>query len=69
MMYSILPIEELFPPSEFQEEVRPMKLNGALVEVRFTSGGARIERLLSGKLNDYLNPEFAVGKSIKKGLF
>ena len=69
MMYSIVATEELFPPSEFPDEVRPVKLNGALVEVRFTSGGARIERVLSGNLNAYLDPDLAVGKPIKKGLF
>ena len=69
MMYSIMTTEELFPPSEFPGNIKPIKLKGALVEVRFTSGGARIERVLSGKLNDYLDPDLAVGKGIKKGLF
>ncbi len=68
MNYSIMPAELLFPPYDFQEELRPMRLNGALVEVRVCSDGARVERILSGNLEAFLDPTLAPGTIIKKGL-
>ena len=68
MNYSIIPVELLFPPHDFQEELRPMKLHGALVEVRVISGTMRIERIISGGLEAFLNPDLAPGTIIKKGL-
>lgn len=68
MNYSILPPEQLFPPYNFQEELRPLRLKGALVEVRVMDDGARIERILSGSLKTFLDPSLAPGTVIKKGL-
>lgn len=69
MNYSILPPEQLFPPHDFQEEIRPVKFKGALVEVRMTEEGARLERILSGSLSAFLDPDLTPGRIIKKGLF
>ena len=68
MNYSILPPELLFPANDFQEELRPMHLNGALVEVRVLADGARVERIISGDLKSFLDPMLTPGTVIKKGL-
>lgn len=69
MNYSIVPPEQLFPPYDFKEEIRQIHLKGALVEVRVTEDGARIERVLSGSLGAFLDTDLLPGKCIKKGLF
>lgn len=68
MNYSIMPPELLLPSYDFQEEIRPLRLHGALVEVRMMPEGARIERILSGNLEAFLDPSLAPGTVIKKGL-
>ena len=68
MNYSIVPPECLCPTYDFQETVQQMHLNGALVEVRVLADGARVERIISGDLNSFLDPKLKPGTIIKKGL-
>lgn len=65
MMYSIVPPELLLPAYDFQDEIRQVKVKGALVEIRITGEGARLERILSGNLSAFLDTDLAPGQMIK----
>lgn len=65
MMYSIVPPELLLPAYDFQDEIRQIKVKGALVEVRVSKEGAQLERILSGSLSAFLDADLAPGKRIQ----
>lgn len=65
IMYSIVPLEDIFEGIENNEPNQEIELNGVIMQVQpMNSYQAKVVRLISPNPQDYLNPAYSPGQII-----
>jgi hypothetical protein len=66
ILYTTIPLEEIFKEDEKKAEYIQIPYSRGIIEVELISAStAKIVRLISRDLNDYLQPQFQPGTEIK----
>ncbi|NLJ55647.1 MAG: hypothetical protein GX334_01210 [Firmicutes bacterium] len=66
IIYTTIPLEEIFKESEDKKDYFQIPYSKGIIEVELISASkAKIVRLISHDLNDYLQPHFQPGTEIK----
>ena len=66
ILYTTIPLEEIFKEKEKKEEYIQIPYGRGIIEVELISASrAKIVRLISHDLNDYLQPQLQPGTEIK----
>jgi hypothetical protein len=65
--YSVVPEEQIFEGmDDFKPQYEEIRINGCIMQVQQLNGHeAQIVRLISPNPQDYLNPAYAPGQTIK----
>lgn len=70
MIYSIVPMEEIFPPEDLpdQDQRQIIDLEGIKAEVRLVGSDTfEIQRIFTSDLKNYLKPSLQPGTRLKRG--
>lgn len=66
ILYTMIPLEEIFKEDDKIVECLQIPYSKGIIEVELISASkAKIVRLISRDLNDYLQPQFQPGTEIK----
>ncbi|NDI33330.1 YlzJ-like family protein [Chengkuizengella sediminis] len=65
IMYSIVPLDDIFDGIENNEPNQEIELNGVIMQVQpMNAYQAKVVRLISPNPQDYLNPAYSPGQII-----